>query len=287
MPRPPLLDILNRSVSYLVSAGVDTPRLDAELLLCKATGLDRLGLYVNFDRPMKEDELASLRPLLRRRRGREPVGYITGGREFYGRRFEVGRGVFIPRPETEVLVEEALGLARSGGRDGLRILDIGTGSGAIGLTLSIELPGSEVVAVDASAEAAAFARRNAALLGVDGRVSIIAADLLSAVREGALFDIIVSNPPYIPSGEISALEPEVSRHEPRVALDGGRDGLAVFSRLVFAACRRLAPGGRLVVEIGAGQAAAAGRVLAGCNFSVLKIKKDYSGIERVVVAKVV
>ena len=267
----------------LKAHGARTARLDAELLLGHALGCDRVRLVIDGQRPLAPDELAAYRALHKRRRLGEPVAYLRGEREFYGRPFVVDRRVLVPRPETEGLVEVALARTR---RLGLcaRLLDLCTGSGCVAITLAKERPTTEVWASDLSSDALDVARANALRLGA--RVSLRRADLyqgLEALR-GTL-DLVTANPPYIPSDELASLPVDVRGFEPRSALDGGSDGLGLLRRVVDGARQMLAPGGVLAVEVGAGQAAAVRRLFGEAGFDAIDTARDYGGHERIVSAE--
>ncbi len=229
---------------YFQRKGLDAPRLTAELLLGEVLSLDRVHLYTDFERPLQRGELASFRALVQRRAAGEPTHYLLGRREFFGRSFKVDGRVLVPRPETEMLVEAALGCL--GDASGARALDLCTGSGCIGVTLAAERPSLRVVATDASLPALEVARENAATLGVADRVELRAGDLFAPVGEER-FELIASNPPYVETGAIGGLSPEV-RREPRQALDGGPDGLGLIRRLIEGAREHLVPGGWLLFE---------------------------------------
>ncbi len=258
--------------------GLQTPRLDAELLLAHLLRMERIGLYTHFDQPLRPEELVAFRELIKRRLAGEPVAYLVGHREFRSLDLMVDARVLVPRPDTETLVEVALSMLPSVGP--ARVVDVGTGSGAVAIALAVARHELDVDAVDRSAEAAEVARANAARHAP--RVRIHVGDLLAPI-EGPI-DLVVSNPPYIPSAEIATLSAEVQR-EPRLALDGGPDGLDVVRRLVAEATARLAPGGGLAIEIGAGQAAATEALLAAAGYTALRRTSDLGGIERVVSGK--
>jgi release factor glutamine methyltransferase len=264
--------------------GIETPRLDAELLLSHALSSSRIGLIVDAKRPLSADELARFRELVKRRRGREPIAYILGHREFYGRTFRVDRRVLIPRPDTEVLVETAL-LRTQRLSMVMRALDLCTGSGCVAITLARERPTAFVVATDASEDALAVARDNALHLGAYN-VVWRAGDLFGALVAGPeaawRFDLVTANAPYVASREIASLPADVRDHEPRVALEGGPDGLDIVRRIVAGAPGRLRACGILAVEVGAGQAHAAADLFARAGFVDIAIARDYARIERVV-----
>ena len=245
----PVGKILATTTSFLASKGAANPRLDAELLLCRVLGLPKVQLYVNFEREMSPRELDEYRELVRRRSRHEPVAYILGHKEFYGLKLKTSPAALIPRPETEHLVDEALRLAGELW-PGQKILaaDIGCGSGAIALALAKNLPEAEIHAVDISPEALALARENAAALGLDTRLVFQEGDLLAPL-EASGFHLICANLPYIPSDEMPGLMPDVGGHEPHLALDGGPRGVSLIERLLSQAAGRLAPQGRILLEI--------------------------------------
>jgi len=263
--------------------GLDAPRLDADLLVAHALGLTRIKLFLDLDRPLIDQELAAIRGLVERRRKHEPIAYILGEREFYGHRFEVTPDVLIPRPDTETLVERALGLLARELPAG-PVLDVCTGSGAIAVTLAL---GSDrqLVASDISPEALAVAGRNAARLGVTGRVELVRGDMFGALREPSLFACITINPPYIGVDELPTLQPDVRDHEPRLALDAGEDALSFYRRIAVEAPGFLLPRGALLVEVGAGQAAAVRALFEANGFVEVTTHRDLGGIERVVEAR--
>ncbi|MBI5484010.1 MAG: peptide chain release factor N(5)-glutamine methyltransferase [Deltaproteobacteria bacterium] len=241
------LKVLNWTKEFLAVKGVENARLEAEWLLCAATGLDRVGLYLNFEKPLNDSELSSFRAMVARRGRREPLQHILGTQEFCGLEFEVTPDILIPRHDTETLVNEAA----SRKTDARTLLDIGTGSGCIAIALARQLPVAAVTATDISAAALAVARRNAERHGV--AIEFLQGSLFMPVT-GRRFDLIVSNPPYISSEDIAGLEPEVRDYDPHSALDGGRDGLDVYRLLVPDAREYLNPGGCLLLEVGIGQA---------------------------------
>jgi release factor glutamine methyltransferase len=265
--------------------GFSSPRLDAELLIAHALKLKRVDLYVRYDQPLNSEELAVVRALVERRRRNEPVAYILGEREFYGRRFAVDPRVLVPRPETEGVVEAALGLLPPPAEGiELRVLDVGTGSGAIAVTLAAERPDLRVTAVDVSPAAAEVARGNAQRLGVGERVQVVEGALYQPVGD-ARFHVIVSNPPYIRSAEVDTLMPDVRQFEPRLAIDGGPTGEAVLAPLVRGARAHLEPGGALVVELSYDQADRARELAREAGFADVEARRDLAGIERVLVAR--
>jgi release factor glutamine methyltransferase len=271
-----VLKILARTREYLAGKGVENARLESEWLLSAALGLDRVGLYVNFDRPLNDTELAAFRGMVVRRARREPLQHILGTQEFMGLEFEVTAAALIPRHDTETLVQEVV--KRGIGAES--ILDIGVGSGCIAVALAKMLPGAAIYGVERSAAAMALAERNAARHDVS--INLLTGSLFEPF-EGQRFDMIVSNPPYIPTGDIDSLQPEVRDHEPREALDGGKDGLDYYRSLIPVAPDHLNRGGWLLFEVGIGQAQ---QVLdlytASGRFSELFTAKDPAGVERVV-----
>jgi len=270
---------LGAAVSRLAKAGVPEPRADAEVLLAQALGTDRAGLVVRSRDPLPHDASAVFEALLVRRTGREPVSYLTGEDEFWSLPVHVDRRVLIPRPETELLVETAVAVAPSA----RRVLDAGTGSGALAAALARELPAATVWASDRERAALEVARDNLARLAP--AVGLVRADWLAAFRSEA-FDLVVANPPYVRTMELPDLEPEVREHEPRSALVAGEDGLDAVRSLVAQAPRVVAPGGWILLEIGRGQATAVLHEFAVRDvFCRTVVRRDAAGIERVVGAQ--
>ena len=273
------LKVLTWTKDFLTSKGIENARLEAEWLLCAATGLDRVGLYLNFEKPLNDEELASYRAMVTRRSRREPLQHILGSQEFYGMEFEVSSDVLIPRHDTETLVHEAL--KRMPGA--VSVLDIGTGSGCIAVSLARQLPLAAVTAIDISGAALTVARRNAERNGV--AIEFLQGSLCEPVT-GRWFDLIVSNPPYIPRGDIEQLEPEVRDFDHRGALDGGADGLDIYRVLIPSALYCLNPSGWLLLEVGAGQAGdVAGLFRSMAGYNEVVTVSDPGGIERVVGAQ--
>lgn len=279
------LDFLNLATEFFRSRGVENPRLNAELLLCGVLELRRIDLYVQFDRPLSSNEVDRYREFLRRRGSGEPVQYILGKTEFFGREFTVSSAVLIPRPETEVLVEEAL--KRIHKVEQPHLLDIGTGSGVIAVTIAAERDDARVVATDISGDALAIARQNAAKLGVADRIEFRQGSMYGALSpDDAPFDAIVANPPYIRDDERETLQTEVVDHEPETALFAGPDGLNVIRPLIHSASEYLTPRGFCALEIGNGQADAicALWVKTAPKWAV-SVAKDLAGIDRIVIAE--
>lgn len=282
VPPPPgphwtVLDVIRWTAARFAERGIASPRLDAELIVAHVLSLPRVQLYVQFDRPLSATELPDIRALIKRRQAGESVAYLVGKKEFWGLEFAVDARVLVPRPDTETLVEEAR--VRLEGVEAPRIADIGTGSGALAVTLAKLRPDATVFASDISAAALEIARGNAERLGVT--VTFLEGDLAAPLAAHAPFSLIVANLPYIPSADLAALPPEV-RVEPVLALDGGADGLDLVRRLVDAAPALLAPGGALALEIGAGQAAATAALLVAAGFVDARTRQDLAGIDRVV-----
>ncbi len=299
-----VLKIIQWTTEYLKGKGIENPRLDSEVLLAHLLKLDRVGLYLNYDRPLSKEELPSFREMIKRRGAREPLQYITGHQEFWSLDFKVTPDVLIPRPETEILVEEAVKVVSGQYPEGYKgpgagenrpptILDLCTGSGCIAVSLAKELKNAVVYAADASDAALKVARENAEINGVQDRVTFLKGDLYGALesrplttdRRPLLFDLIVSNPPYVKSVDIPNIQPEVRDFEPRMSVDGGPEGLDFYRRILAGAPEYLAAGGWLMMEVGEGQAEAVSEMIkdAGAFESSLTVK-DLSGIERVVKA---
>lgn len=285
--------ILDWTSGYLGRRGDEHPRLSAEWLLSAVTGLSRVELYVNFDRPLEAAELAAMHDAIERRAAGEPLQYVTGEMPFRHIVLRCERGVLIPRPETEVLVDAALeGVDAARGARGAgeaRVLEVGTGTGCIALSMASERPGTRVVATDLSERAVALAGRNREALGLEGSVEVVLCDMADGVDQGLMgtFDVLVSNPPYIPSDVLAREVPaEVRDFEPALALDGGADGLDVFRRILGLAPRALAPGGMLATELFEGsldQAASLVREAGG--WEGVEVRRDLTGRPRVLVAR--
>ncbi|MGE5180575.1 MAG: peptide chain release factor N(5)-glutamine methyltransferase [Acidobacteriota bacterium] len=245
------LSVLDWTTQRFTTAGIAAARLEAQVLLAHVLACSRVQLYTSFDKPLAEPELARYRELIRRRLAGEPVAYLVQEQEFWGLPFHVDASVLVPRPDTETLIEVARGV-RTDRTAACRVLDLCTGSGAIAVSLARELPAARVIATEVSADAAALARKNAERNAVGDRVDVRVGDLWQPVA-GERFDLIVANPPYVATHVIATLAPEV-RCEPRLALDGGGDGLRFYDRIVAEARAYLEPGGALVVEHGFDQA---------------------------------
>lgn len=274
-----IIEFIQRSTEFLARKGIETARLDAEVLLGHVLGKDRVYLYVHFDQPLEPAEIDAYRTLIVRRGRREPVAYIVGSKEFFSRPFTVDSSVLIPRPETELLVETVVEWAKE--RGPLQIADIGTGSGAIAISLATALEHSTIWAVDVSREALRVASANAEQLGVSDRIQFLHGTWLAPL-EGKVLDAVVSNPPYIPSADIDQLQPEVRAYEPRLALDGGEDGLNAYRALIPQAATMVRGGGLLAVEVGYGQAQSVAALGRASGWHLERIIPDHAGIDRVV-----
>ncbi len=271
-----LLKLLRWTTNYFSEKGIDNPRLDAELLLADVLKLDRVGLYLNYDRPLSQEELDVARPLVKKRGQREPLQYLLGTTEFWSLPFKVTPAVLIPRADTEILVEEALARAGSDGQ----LLDVGTGSGAIIISLASELPDWQMTGLDISAAALEIARENVEKNQVVSQVQLVQGDLAELPVQQ--YDLIVSNPPYIAQREWDELMPEVRCFEPQLALLAGNDGLECYQQLAAQAISRLKTGGWLLVEIGYQQAEAVKELLAAAGLVNVFVRDDYSAQPRVV-----
>jgi len=274
-----VLSLVRRASEILSERGIKTPRLDAEILMCHALGWDnRVKVYTNYDRPLTEEEVERYRRLISRRAKGEPVAYIVGYKDFYGLRFKVRKGVLIPRPETEILVEKTVDEIGRRYRESLTLVDVGTGSGCIVISIcrNVDVKGARFIGTDISDVSLEVARENAEELGC--RVDFIKSDLLEGVK--GEMDVVVSNPPYIPLGD-RKVEENVVKYEPHPALFGGRTGLELIERLSFQAYRKLRRGGFISLEFGIGQSGRVVEILKKAGFSGIKIFKDLSGIERV------
>ena len=283
-----LIEIIKRSDEYLARHGIPDARRNAELLVGHVLGKSRLQLYLEHDRPFEKDELEQMRTLLAERKERQPIQYIFGEAEFFSLPFDVNPSVMIPRPETEHLVEETLKTLREIGAEKAVVYDIGTGSGCVAISIAKNLENCAIYASDVSAEALKTASTNAEKNGIKDKIEfLLGADLKpfdNAPVQNA--DIVVSNPPYVPTVEFERLEPEVRDHEPRKALDGGPDGLDVIRRIIAGVPGHINPGGALIIEIGIDQAEAVTACIGstGC-FMEPRITKDLSGIDRIITAK--
>lgn len=278
------MDLVKWTAGYFNNHQVESARSEAEILLAHALGMRRIDLYLNHDQPLGEEELKRFKALINRRLDREPVAYITGTREFWSLALAVNPSVLIPRPETECLVEALLPFLDDQTGSPKRVLDMGTGSGAIIIALAHEHPEHRYVAMDRSAAALQLARQNARKHKLAHRIDWYCGSWDAALMpDRQVFDLIATNPPYIRSGDISGLAPEIRNHEPRMALDGSGDGLKCIRQIIESAHRYLSPGGLLALEIGYDQGPVTRSIARHVGqYRSSRIIKDYSGHDRVV-----
>lgn len=283
-----VLRVLEWTQKHLREKGIPKSRLESELLLSHTLGCDRVGLYLNYDMILSPGELKRFRGVLERRIGGEPLQYITGYQEFWSIRFKVSPAVLIPRPDTEILVEEALRLIDLEGWQEPKIVEVGTGCGAIAISIARSVFSAKVMATEVSWEAIALARENAIAQNVGSRICFVQGDMMSFVKLGmeGIFDLIISNPPYIKTADIGTLQPEIREFEPRKAIDGGPEGLDFYKRLFGDASPWLRKGGWLIIEIGADQGTDVLRLTEQMGgFKHTRIVPDYSGRSRAVIAQ--
>ena len=316
-----VLEAIQKSAEFLAKKGVESPRLQTELLLAHLLHMPRMNLYLNFERVLTPGETDALRELVRRRGRREPLQHLTGSTSFCGLEIAVNRHVLVPRPETELLAEEGWQFLNGEGRrvgdpdsgtaarrptqnDPPTALDLGTGTGCIAIALAVKCPDAKVIATDISPDALALAKENAARNNVSERIEFLEGDGFTALQNvgqasslspskksetGKMpvlrFDLIISNPPYIPSAEIATLQPEVRDFDPRAALDGGADGLAFYRKFSVQAKPLLKPDGKLMLEFGADQAEAIRQIFETEKWIVEAVKEDYSQRARILIAK--
>lgn len=276
-------DVLTWTTTFFRDKGFDTPRLEAELLLAHALGCDRVRLYVDFLRPLTEEERGTYRVLVERRARGEPSAYILGTREFYGRPFRVDPRAFIPRPETELLVDRVLEAVPPDAEG--EVLDLCSGSGCVGVTLACERPGLRVTAVELHPDAAALARENAGALGVEDRYDQRVGDLFAPLAGRGPFLAVATNPPYVADGEIPGLQVEVRDHEPRAALAGGADGGDVARRILDEAQAWLVPGGLLAMEHGGEQGEVLRAHAEAAGWAAVEVHRDVAGLDRILTAR--
>jgi len=270
--------------SYFKEKKLDNPRLAAELILCDILGKDRVYLYTNFDQPLSEEELAELRKNVKRRASYEPVAYIIGERSFFEFDFKVNKDVLIPRPDTEILLESALKYLRE--KSSPFVLDLGTGSGILAVSIAASISDSKVIASDISYPSLKIARQNAFLFASDRNISFLLSSWFDSIKQSCKFDLIVSNPPYIKSCAIKELQPEVRMYEPMHALDGGDDGLDAYKSILSSVAFYLKDDGLLMMEIGFDQAGDLEKLCSESNsLELLEILKDYGGRDRVVIIR--
>ena len=282
--------LLEWTAGFFTRKEVDAPRLSAELLLAHVLNVPRIKLYTDYERALGEHDLARYRSLVQRASEHEPIAYLTGKAHFFNLEFDVSPGVLIPRPDTETLVENVLQLARNTpGFEAPRVLDLCTGSGCIAAAVAHRLKNAIVTAIDKSEVAVAIAKRNVERLGVAERVSVEQGDLyepLSRVVDAQPFDLIVSNPPYVPTNQMEKLDRNVRDYEPPEALDGGLDGLVLHRRILEGAADRLVPGGRIYLEIGYDQGPASTEAAGHFEpFDDVRVLKDHAGHDRVLTAR--
>jgi release factor glutamine methyltransferase len=289
-----VLEAIQKSTEFLGKKNVESPRLQTELLLAHLLKLPRMKLYLNFDRVLAPAETDAIREFVKRRGQREPLQHITGSTSFCGFEIAVNRHVLVPRPETELLAEQGWQFLQGRadllvGQDAQQrvptsVLDFCTGSGCIAIALAAKCLEAKIVATDISAEALSLARENAARNNVSERIEFRQGDGFAALANGSQFDLIVSNPPYIPSAEIATLDPEVRDFDPRAALDGGADGLEFYRLIAAQAGAFLKPGGKVMVEFGDGQAEAIRKIFEMEKWIVEAVKEDYSQRARILIA---
>ena len=280
-----VLEVIQRSSEFLTKKGVESPRLQIELLLAHLLGLPRMQLYLNFERVLTPAELETLRALVKRRGQREPLQHIVGSTSFCGLELAVNRHALIPRPETELLAERAWQFLSTLNSQPSTVLDFGTGSGCLAIALAVKCPTAQLFAIDISREALALAKHNAVRQNVADRIRFFAGDGVAALPNGVRFNLIVANPPYIPSATIDTLAPEVREHDPRLALDGGADGLDFYRRLAKEAAPFLQSDGRIMLELGDGQAGAVSELFQQQKWVVEAVQEDYSRQPRILVAR--
>jgi release factor glutamine methyltransferase len=276
-----VLEIIKRTTGFFEQRGVESPRLNAELLVGHALGLKRMQLYLQFERPLAEAELEKIRPLVKRRGAREPLQYILGETDFSGLKLKVDRRALIPRPETERLIELVLEKVPI---PPAAVLDLGTGSGAIALALAKAWPEAAVTALDKSADALALARENATATGLEGRVQFIQSDWFAAVPAGVNFPLIIANPPYLSNEETAAATPEVKDFEPHTALSAGPDGAADLNRIIKHAKAYLPAGGLLACETGIAQHPALAELAKAEGYANTESLRDLTGRDRYLLA---
>jgi release factor glutamine methyltransferase len=281
-----IAETLKRASEYLREASVPNDLLDAQTLLAEALSRDRTYLIINFNKLLSDEERIKYQALIERRASGEPLQYITGHQEFFGLEFEVTPDVLIPRPETEIIIEETMSITQQAGLKRPLIVDVGTGSGCLAVTLAREIDRLRVIATDISTSALRVAKRNAARHGMISRIDLIAANLFDAFAEIPFADIIISNPPYVSRQELATLQREVRDWEPRVALTDFEDGLTFYRRLLKDAPARLKPGGHLICEMGYTQSDAIAAMIDPAVWSAPRILRDLQGIPRTIVSQI-
>jgi release factor glutamine methyltransferase len=281
-----VLEAIQKSADFLGQRGVESPRLQTELLLAHLLKMPRMKLYLNFERTLTPVETDALRKLVKRRGLREPLQHITGSTSFCGLEIAVNRHVLIPRPETEILAELGWQFLTTLNAQPSTALDFGTGSGCIAITLAAKCPAAKIVATDISADALVLAAQSAARNNVTEKIQFLQSDNFAALPADTRFDLIVSNPPYIPSAEITTLQPEVRDFDPRGALDGGADGLNFYRLLATKVKSLLKPAGKMMLEFGDGQAGTIRKIFENEKWIVEAVKDDYSQRARILIAKI-
>jgi release factor glutamine methyltransferase len=281
-----VLEAIQKSADFLGQRGVESPRLQTELLLAHLLKMPRMKLYLNFERTLTPVETDALRKLVKRRGLREPLQHITGSTSFCGLEIAVNRHVLIPRPETEILAELGWQFLTTLNAQPSTALDFGTGSGCIAIALAAKCPTAKIVAIDISADALVLATQSAARNNVAEKIRFLQSDSFAALPADTRFDLIISNPPYIPSAEITTLQPEVRDFDPRGALDGGADGLNFYRLLAAKAKSLLKPDGKIMLEFGDGQAEAIRKIFENEKWVVEAMKDDYSQRARILIAKI-
>lgn len=282
---PTISDILHKTETWFRERGIDSPRRQAQAAVAFALGLEPLQLVLQHDKPLGDDELNRIRPVIKRRASREPWAYIEGSAGFHDYEFAVRAGVLCPRPDTESLVNAALELiSNDPAAEPIYVADVGSGTGCVGLSIAASRPCVRLYATDISDIALAVTRENATALGLDKRVAVLEGPLLAPIPPHRPIDIVVSNPPYIPSADIDGLMPEVRDHEPRLALDGGPDGLDVYRALIPQAVSRARKA--VLVEIGHDQAESVGKLFHAAGLHGVRVLKDLGGHDRVVMGHV-
>jgi release factor glutamine methyltransferase len=280
-----VLEVIQKSTEFLARRGVESPRLQTELLLAHVLKLPRMRLYLDFERQLAPTEADALRELIKRRGQREPLQHILGATSFCGLEIAVNRHVLVPRPETELLAQAGWEHLSTLNPQLATVLDFGTGSGCIAIAVAVKCPGARIVATDVSAEALGVAAENAAKNGVSDRIELVHGAGFAALAAEARFDLIVSNPPYIPTPHLDSLQAEVRDFDPRAALDGGTDGLDFYRLIGEQAARFLKPHGRIMLELGDGQAEQVGAILEAQKWVVEAIQPDYTQRPRILIAR--
>jgi release factor glutamine methyltransferase len=281
-----VLEGIQKSAEFLAKKAVDSPRLQAELLLAQVVQMPRMKLYLNFERALSPTETNQLREMVQRRGKREPLQHILGSTSFCGLEIAVNRHVLIPRPETELLAETGWNFLSCTQSQPPTALDFGTGSGCIAIALAVKCPSAKIHAIDVSQEALTLAGANAEHHQVTGRIQLEESNGLTTFDRSLRFDLVISNPPYIPSAEINSLEPEVRDYDPRQALDGGADGLDFYRKLAVEAPAHLQPGGKIMLEFGEGQAESIKEIFEKQKWIVEAIIEDYTRRPRILIGKI-